>query len=151
LQTRILTVRGLPELLHAEDRNSMTHSIEARVPFLDYRLVELLFSLEGSHLIERSRTKAILRRALHDLLPESVRERTDKLGFVTPEAAFFRGALGRLAADVFASQSFRERGFIDAAAASSRLERHRRGELNAGFELWRALNLELWARAFIDA
>jgi asparagine synthase (glutamine-hydrolysing) len=151
LQTRILTVRGLPELLHAEDRNSMAHSIEARVPFLDYRLVELLFSLDGGHLIERSRTKAILRRALHDQIPASVRERTDKLGFVTPEAAFFRGALGDLAADVFASQTFRERGFVDAAAARSRLERHRRGELNAGFELWRALNLELWARAFLDA
>jgi asparagine synthase (glutamine-hydrolysing) len=151
LQTRILTVRGLPELLHAEDRNSMTHSIEARVPFLDYRLVELLFSLEGGHLIERSRTKAILRRALHDLLPPSVRERTDKLGFVTPEASFFRGALGDLAADVFASQSFRERGFVDATAARTRLERHRRGEINAGFELWRALNLELWARAYLDA
>jgi asparagine synthase (glutamine-hydrolysing) len=151
LQTRILTVRGLPELLHAEDRNSMAHSIEARVPFLDYRLVELLFSLEGGHLIERSRTKAILRRALRDLLPPSVRERTDKLGFVTPEAAFFRGALGELAADVFASQSFRERGFVDPTAARTRLERHRRGELNAGFELWRALNLELWARTFLDA
>jgi asparagine synthase (glutamine-hydrolysing) len=150
MQMRILTVRGLPELLHAEDRNSMAHSIEARVPFLDYRLVELLFSLEGGHLIERSRTKAILRRALSDLLPPSVRERTDKLGFVTPEAAFFRGALGELAADVFASQSFRERGFVDAGAASRRLERHRRGELNAGFELWRALNLELWARTFLD-
>jgi len=151
LQTRILTVRGLPELLHAEDRNSMAHSIEARVPFLDYRLVELLFSLDGGHLIERSRTKAILRRALHDLLPPSVRERTDKLGFVTPEAAFFRGALGDLAADVFASQSFRERGFVDAAAARARLARHRRGEINAGWELWRALNLELWARTFLDA
>ena len=79
-----------------------------------------------------------------------MRERTDKLGFVTPEAAFFRGALGELAADVFASQSFRERGFVDPTAARTRLERHRRGELNAGFELWRALNLELWARRFLD-
>ena len=151
LQTRILTRRGLPELLHAEDRNSMTHSVEARVPFLDYRLVELLFSLEGGHLIERSRTKAILRRALHDLLPPSVRERTDKLGFVTPESSWFRGALGDFASDVFASQRFRERGFVEAAAAAARLQRHRCGDLDAGFELWRALNLELWASAFLDA
>jgi asparagine synthase (glutamine-hydrolysing) len=150
LQTRILSVRGLPELLHAEDRNSMAHSIEARVPFLDYRFVELMFSLEGGHLIERSRTKSILRRALGDLLPPSVLGRTDKLGFVTPEAAWLRGPLGDLAADVFASQRFRERGFVDAHAARRRLERHRRHELNAGFELWRALNLELWARAFLD-
>jgi asparagine synthase (glutamine-hydrolysing) len=151
LQTRILTVRGLPELLHAEDRNSMAHSIEARVPFLDYRFVELMLSLEGGQLIERSRTKAILRRAVGDLLPPSVRERTDKLGFVTPEATWFRGALGDLAADVFSSNRFRDRGFVDARRVRRRLERHRRGELDAGFELWRALNLELWARAFLDA
>jgi len=58
--------------------------------------------------------------------------------------------LGDLAADVFASQSFRERGWVDAAAARRRLEQHRRGELDAGFEVWRALNVELWAQRFID-
>src|SRR5207253_1679555 len=93
----ILTRRGLPELLRYEDRNSMAHSLEARVPFLDYRLVELLFSLEGGHLIERGRTKAILRRALGDLLPPIVRDRIDKIGFATPEAAWLRGPLGQLA------------------------------------------------------
>src|SRR5206468_56782 len=133
----------LPELLRYEDRNSMAHSIEARVPFLDYRLVELLYSLEGGELIERGRTKAILRRALGDLLPPIVRDRTDKLGFVTPEARFLRGALGSLAEEVFASSSFEQRGFVDAVAARARLAAHRRGELDAGFELWRALNVEL--------
>jgi asparagine synthase (glutamine-hydrolysing) len=146
----ILTTRGLPELLRYEDRNSMAHSLEARVPFLDYRLVELLFSLEGGELIERGRTKAVLRRALGDLLPPAVRDRVDKVGFVTPERRWLRGALGELAADVFASRSFAERGFVDAPAARRRLERHRRGEVEAGFELWRALNLELWARIFLD-
>ena len=147
----ILTRRGLPELLHYEDRNSMAHSLEARVPFLDYRLVELLFSLDARELIERGRTKAVLRRAVGDLLPPVVRDRVDKLGFVTPEARWLRGALGELAADVFASRSFAERGFVDARAAWRRLERHRLGDLDAGFELWRALNLELWARTFLDA
>jgi asparagine synthase (glutamine-hydrolysing) len=146
----ILTRRGLPELLRYEDRNSMAHSLEARVPFLDYRLVELLFSLESSELIERGRTKVILRRAIGDLLPAEVRDRVDKLGFVTPEARWLRGRLGELAADVFASQRFADRGFVDARAARQRLERHRRGEREAGFELWRALNLELWARTFLD-
>ena len=146
----ILTRRGLPELLRYEDRNSMAHSLEARVPFLDYRLVELLFSLDGGQLIERGRTKAVLRRALGDLLPPVVRDRVDKLGFVTPEGRWLRGKLGELAGDVFASQAFANRGFVDAGAARRRLERHRRGELEAGFELWRALNVELWARTFLD-
>jgi asparagine synthase (glutamine-hydrolysing) len=147
----LLTRRGLPELLRYEDRNSMAHSLEARVPLLDHRLVELAFSLPGDELIRRGETKSVLRRALADLLPPQVSARRDKLGFVTPEARFMRGALGDLAADVFASQSCRSRGFVDASAATRRLERHRRGELDAGMELWRALNLELWARRFLDA
>jgi hypothetical protein len=56
-----------------------------------------------------------------------------------------------LAADVFASRSFAERGFVDAPSAQRRLEQHRRGDLEAGMELWRALNLELWAQRFLDA
>ncbi len=113
----VLTRRGLPELLRYEDRNSMAHSLEARVPFLDHRLVELMFSLDGGELIHRGETKSVLRRALADLLPPEVRKRRDKLGFVTPEARFLRGSLGALAADVFASRSFAERGFVDAPAA----------------------------------
>src|ERR671938_68212 len=148
-QQLILTRRGLPELLRYEDRNSMAHSLEARVPFLDYRLVELCFSLPGGELVGGGQTKAVLRRALGDLLPPLVRERRDKLGFVTPQRAWLRGSLGELAGDVFASRSFAERGFVDAAAARRRLERHRTGRLEAGMELWRALNLELWARAFL--
>ncbi len=150
-QQLVLTRRGMPELLRYEDRNSMAHSIEARVPFLDHRLVELAVSLPGHELIRGGRTKDVMRRALADLLPQSVRERTDKLGFVTPERLWFRGALGELAADVFASRSFAERGFVDQPSALRRLERHRRGELDAGMELWRALNVELWARRFLDA
>jgi asparagine synthase (glutamine-hydrolysing) len=146
----ILTERGLPELLRYEDRNSMAHSLEARVPFLDYRLVELLFSLPGDELIKGGRTKVVLRNAFGDLLPPSVRDRVDKLGFVTPEGRFLRGALGDLASHVFASRSFAERGFVDPTGARDRLARHRAGELEAGFELWRALNTELWARTFLD-
>jgi asparagine synthase (glutamine-hydrolysing) len=149
-QHLLLTQRGLPELLRYEDRNSMAHSLEARVPFLDHRLVELLFSLPGDELIRGGETKSVLRRALADLLPAPVLARRDKLGFVTPTARFLRGALGELAADVFASRSFAERGFVDPAAARRRLAQHREGAFEAGFELWRALNLELWAREFLD-
>jgi asparagine synthase (glutamine-hydrolysing) len=145
----ILMRRGLPELLHYEDRNSMAHSLEARVPFLDYRLVELLFSLGASDLIRRGRTKDVLRRALGDLLPPAVRDRVDKLGFVTPEAAWLRNGLGELASDVFASREFCERGFVDAGNAQLSLARHRSGEKTAGYELWRALSVELWAREFL--
>ena len=149
-QELVLTRRGLPELLRYEDRNSMAHSLEARVPFLDHRLVELCFSLPADELIRVGETKSVLRRALGDLLPASVRARRDKVGFVTPEGDWLRGPLGDLAGDVFAARSFRERGFVDATAARRRLQRHRARRLTAGMELWRALNVELWARAYLD-
>ena len=129
----------------------MAHSLEARVPFLDYRLVELAFSLPGDELIRNGRPKDVVRRALGDLLPPAVRERRDKLGFVTPEKRWFReGALGRLAEEVFSSREFEQRGLVQPQAVRRRLERHRRGEVDAGMELWRALNVELWAREFLD-
>jgi asparagine synthase (glutamine-hydrolysing) len=146
-----LTRRGLPELLRYEDRNSMAHSLEARVPLLDHRLVELAFSLDGSELIRRGETKSVLRRALSDLLPPVVRNRREKLGFVTPEATFLQGRLGQLAEEVFRSPGFATRGWVDPQTALARLAAHRSGRTDAGFEVWRALNLELWARRFVDA
>jgi asparagine synthase (glutamine-hydrolysing) len=121
------------------------------VPFLDYQLVELAFSLNATELLDGVTTKKIVRRALADVLPPTVAARTDKLGFATPEAVWFRGALGEFASDVFSSAAFRSRGFVDADAALTRLQAHRAGTLDAGFELWRALNTELWARSFLQA
>lgn len=147
---QVVLTQRLPELLRYEDRNSMAHSIEARVPFLDYRLVEFMFSLEPRYLIHQGRAKVILRKAISDLLPPRISARTDKMGFETPEAQWLRGPLGEFASEVFHSASFRERGFVNPQAAQARLRRHRAGYLSAGSELWRALSLELWAQRFLD-
>ncbi|MDM4764470.1 asparagine synthase (glutamine-hydrolyzing) [Pelomonas sp. SE-A7] len=141
---------GIPELLHSLDRNSMAHSIEARVPFLDHRLVEKVFSMDGDQLISDGHTKAVLRRAVDGIVPDAVLQRRDKLTYMPPEGRFFREELGAYAADIFHSRSFVERGWSNAAAVQRRLADHRSGKLEAGFELWRALSLELWARSFLD-
>jgi asparagine synthase (glutamine-hydrolysing) len=150
LRLQLLTSRGLPELLRYEDRNSMDHSVEARVPFLDHRLVELALSLPPQLLLSGGVPKSLLRRSLRDIVPKPVLARRDKVGFETPGAAWFRGELGELAGDVFASRAFRERDLVDAAKAVRLLERHRTGDIDAGLPLWRALNLELWARQLLD-
>lgn len=77
-------------LLHWEDRNSMAHSIEARVPFLDYRLVEFALGLPEPFKIKRGVTKRVLREGMRNVLPERIRNRMDKLGFVTPEEDWVR-------------------------------------------------------------
>jgi asparagine synthase (glutamine-hydrolysing) len=75
---------SLPYLLKAEDRNSMAHSIEARVPFTDFRLVDYVFSIPAVYKIHHGWTKWLLRLAMQDLLPAQIVWRKDKLGFATP-------------------------------------------------------------------
>lgn len=81
---------SLPALLRYEDRNSMAFSVEARTPFLDYRLVEEVRSWRASDLVADGWTKAPLRDAMRGVVPEVVRARRDKLGFATPEREWLR-------------------------------------------------------------
>jgi asparagine synthase (glutamine-hydrolysing) len=76
---------SLPALLRYEDRNSMAFSIEARTPFLDYRLVEAARRWRADDLLAGGWTKGVLREAVRGLVPETVRLRREKLGFATPE------------------------------------------------------------------
>ncbi len=76
---------GMQALLHYEDRNSMAFSIESRVPFLDVNLVNCLAQMPIDYKIRDARTKAVMRDALKEVLPEKIRHRMSKLGFVTPE------------------------------------------------------------------
>lgn len=76
---------NLAMLLRFEDRNSMAFSIESRVPFLDYKLVETAFTMPIDYKIKNGITKRILREGLEDILPEKIAKRYSKLGFVTPE------------------------------------------------------------------
>jgi asparagine synthase (glutamine-hydrolysing) len=75
----------LPKLLRWEDRNSMAHSIESRVPFLDHRLVEFSFNLPDKYLDDHDKTKNVMRVGLTHLLPPKILDRKDKKGFITPE------------------------------------------------------------------
>ena len=80
------------------DRNGMAHSIESRLPFMDYRIVELCFSLPDEMKIRNGETKWILRRAMDGILPPQVRDRRDKVGFSTPEDAWFRSEFREMTA-----------------------------------------------------
>lgn len=79
-----ITAYTLPRLLNGEDRNSMAHSIESRVPFTDYRLVDYVFAIPASYKIHNGWTKWLLRLAINDLLPPDIVWRKDKVGFATP-------------------------------------------------------------------
>ena len=98
----------LQHLLHHEDRVSMHYSIEARNPFLDYRLFNFVIGQDMRVLLRNGWSKAVLREAMKGVLPESVRLRSDKMGFDTPtgrlireNAVFFSDLLSRHAGDPY--------------------------------------------------
>jgi asparagine synthase (glutamine-hydrolysing) len=92
LQVLEISSLQLPHLLRYEDRNSMRHSIETRLPFLDYRVVEFCISIPVHHKIHNGWTKYILREAMSDVLPASVAWRRDKMGFEAPERTWINSA-----------------------------------------------------------
>ena len=98
-----ITKFSYPILLRYEDRNSMAFSIESRVPFLDYRLVEFLHGLPSNFIIQNGFTKYILRDSMRGILPEKIRTRKSKLGFATPEDIWIKGSLKQHYQDYFSS------------------------------------------------
>ena len=135
---------GLPALLRYEDRNSMAFGIEARVPFLDVRLVELAVRLPDRLRIDRGETKAILRRAMKGRIPEAVRDRRDKLGFVAPQRSWLTAARGEVAGVLRGGQII-DRGWVEGTEVERLLAEgfsSRRGSE----QLWRLLVTEAWLR-----
>ncbi len=77
---------GLRSLLRYEDRNSMAHSIESRVPFLTPQLARFIYSLPQEYIVDRNGVgKSVFRRAMRGLVPDPILDRQDKIGFATPE------------------------------------------------------------------
>jgi asparagine synthase (glutamine-hydrolysing) len=96
----------LPTLLRQFDRASMAHGIETRMPFMDWRLVTYCFSLPETSKIGGGVTKRVLRLAMQRLVPDAIRLRTNKIGFVSPVHAWTRGVLNAWARDTCANRSF---------------------------------------------
>jgi asparagine synthase (glutamine-hydrolysing) len=147
---------GLPETLHSVDALSMAFSVESRPPFLDHRLVELSFSLPPHEKMRDGWTKSILRRALHDVLPEEIRTRRRKLGFPAPIGRWLqRPSNLRQVEDLLLDPRCLGRGILDARILRRKIETFKTstGRQRAAFGplLWRWVTLELWFRQFVDA
>lgn len=147
---RELTSTNLPALLHYEDRNAMTFSIESRVPYLDYRFVEYVASLPLDQKIRSGVTKFSLRNAIRGIVPESVRCRMDKMGFVTPEEIWMKEDLRPFVLEVISSPSFAARKYWNATAVIKNYLAFLEGRGRYSPELWRIVCTELWFRQFFD-
>lgn len=140
----------LVSLLDRQDKMSMGASIEARVPFLDFRLVKLAMGIRAKDKVQLSESKVILKRLAERYLPKEIVYR-NKSGFGVPLAAWFRNAkgLGEYL-DYFSSKPFQERGLWNIHAVNRLVAEHRRETADHSEVLWEVLNMELWSRTFLD-
>jgi len=146
---KAITEATLPSLLRYEDKNSMAHSIESRLPFLDYRLVELVASMPREQKIYKGVTKRVLRNAMNGILPEEIKSRRDKIGFSTPEDIWFRVYKDKIR-EILQSDSFRQRPYFDPRGVQQAFQDHCDGRRNLSMTIWRWINVEYWLRQFID-
>ena len=145
-----LTVYSIPQLLRYEDKNSMRWSIETRVPFLDYRIVELSTSLPSTLKIRGGKTKYIFRKSMEGVVPRIILNRRDKIGFAAPDADWMRTpAFIELMKSVIESTEFRSRKYWKYKEVEKLLKEHLQGK-NHKKVLWKIMNTELWLRTFID-
>jgi asparagine synthase (glutamine-hydrolysing) len=136
----------LPELLLMRvDKMTMLSSVEARVPFLDHRVVEFGMSLPAVLKLKEGRTKHIVKLAAAPLLGTEVTERPKK-GFDVPLAAWLRAEpLGSWGEDAVLGSRFMRRGILDPDSIRAMFRDHREGRADHGFRLWNLINLCTWA------
>ena len=136
----------LQSLLQLEDRTSMAFSLESRLPLLDYRIVELAFSVPARLRFAEGKPKHLFRKAIQGIVPAPVLERRDKMGFPVPIYEWFKGELRPFVEDILLGEKTRTRGFFNMKTVEHCLQ----SERPFGRTLWGLLSLELWFRNYFD-
>jgi len=139
----------LVELLMKQDNMSMAASIESRVPFLDHPLVEFATNIPQSLQLGGFAGKRILKKAVEDLLPQSILYR-QKLGFPTPFSRWLAGPQLDVICKLLLEPRSMDRGLFQRDAVKRLFEEHRSGYRDHYDRIWRLLNLELWHRVCLE-
>ncbi len=137
----------LPALLQVEDRMSMAHGLESRVPFLDHPLVEFIATIPSSIKFENGTLKNLLKLSFNEILPKKILERKDKMGFPVPLPEWTKGELYEFIIDIFSSKRAKERGYLNSNFDITKLI-SKEGKFSRN--LWGLLSLELWQQEFHD-
>ncbi len=140
----------LPEdLLVKVDIASMAHSLEARSPFLDHKVMEFAALLPPNLKLRGMETKFLLKDTLSDIVPQEILQRK-KMGFGVPLDVWFRNDLKEMAYDVLLDQKSIERGYFRKEYVLQMLDDHVSKRYDHSYRIWALLFLELWHRMFID-
>ncbi|HEY7019041.1 MAG TPA: asparagine synthase (glutamine-hydrolyzing) [Gaiellaceae bacterium] len=138
----------LPALLQVEDRVSMAHGLESRVPLLDHPLVELAATMPADVKFKDGHLKNVLKTAFGQVLPDAVRSRRDKMGFPVPLQEWIGrgGPVREFVVDTLSTDAARSRELIDNQKVVAKLDQ----EPRFGRKVWGLLSLELWQQTFHD-
>ena len=136
----------LPALLQVEDRMSMAHGLESRVPLLDHPLVEFLATVPADVKFMGGQMKQLMKTAYRDTLPKALLQRRDKMGFPVPLKEWFDGELKDFVLDIFGEQRSKHRPFFNSDVVLSSFGEQSRFSRKT----WGLLSLELWHQRFHD-
>ncbi len=136
----------LPALLQVEDRMSMAHGLESRVPLLDHPLVEFLATVPADVKFMGGQMKQLMKTAYRDTLPKQLLQRRDKMGFPVPLKEWFDGELKDFVLDIFGEQRAKHRPFFNSDVVLSSFGEQSRFSRKT----WGLLSLELWQQRFHD-
>lgn len=144
------TVEYLPgDILTKVDRAAMSCSLETRIPFLDHRLVEWIWSLPIDYKITDQSTKIILRTILERYVPKALFERP-KMGFGVPIGDWLRGHLRDWAESLLSPQAIQRVGVLDYKKVQVVWQSHLSGKVNQQYRLWPLLMLQAWHQAHME-
>lgn len=136
----------LPALLQVEDRMSMAHGLESRVPLLDHPLVEFAATIPADIKFKDGKMKHLLKSVFAKDLPQEIVNRRDKMGFPVPLKEWFGGELREFAMDLFGGMARNPRAYINAPAVLRNFGK----EARFSRKVWGLLSLELWHQRFHD-
>jgi asparagine synthase (glutamine-hydrolysing) len=142
--------RFLTTLLRYGDRNSMAHSLEVRLPFCDHRLAKLVCSLPPRYVMGEAQTKRLLRESMRGVLPDRIRTRWNKQGFLPPQDRWFKGPLFDRAKEIIHDPHFANSPIWEAGWWRRSLDRVRKGNTHLAWVLWQPLMMESWERHFVQ-
>jgi len=136
----------LPALLQVEDRMSMAHGLESRVPLLDHSIVEFAATIPADIKFKGGQMKHFIKSTFAQDLPSEIAQRRDKMGFPVPLREWFEGELRDMVEDVFSVQKTRRRQFFNSDAILANFDKGERFSRKT----WGLLSLELWHQLFHD-
>lgn len=136
----------LPALLHVEDRMSMAHGLESRVPLLDHPLIECMATVPADIKFKGGHMKHLIKQTFSNVFPAELINRRDKMGFPVPLNEWIKGDLNEYINDIFHSNKALDRPFFNNDVIRKQLGKAPKFSR----KLWGLLSLELWQQSFHD-